>query len=534
VKNRGISYRAVVHLCRLFRLCRPATLKMERYNWGKAMLRNMTPAVGRALEAAQNLARAWGAAVVEPGHLLHALLLEEEGRASVLFAEAGLDRAAYQASLPSIPLSPSTEPLPLDDRTDEALTQARELAVELSGERTVASESLVLALLRADAALGPSLAVFGLRPEAVEAAILAQRLPPLRLDEPLHLPELTERQDTARILDACANRAREGLRVVEDYCRFVLDDALLSRLCKELRHDLNAALRDESAEELLSAREAQLDVGATIKTEAEQSRSTLVEVVQANLKRVQEALRSLEEYGKLRGPDLWARLEQLRYRAYTLERSVVLGGPARQRLRQARLYVLLSAAQCKYSLQRTIEEAAAGGAAVIQLREKHLTDRDLLERARGVRRWTRQAGVLFIVNDRPDIARLVEADGVHLGQEDLSVRDAARILGPDALIGVSTHSLEQVRQAVLDGASYLGVGPVFPSATKDFAAFPGLAFVREALAETSLPAFAIGGVNLATLPQAAAAGVRCIAVSHAIAQAEDPRAVAVALLQGLP
>src|SRR4051794_10471359 len=105
------------------------------------------------------------------------------------------------------------------------------------------------------------------------------------------------------------------------------------------------------------------------------------------------------------------------------------------------------------------------------MREKDLPDRELLERARQLRQWTRQAGVLFIVNDRPDIARLVEADGVHLGQDDLPVREARRILGPDALVGVSTHNLEQVRQAILDGASYLGVGPTFPSKTKEFREF---------------------------------------------------------------
>src|SRR5205807_8984108 len=113
-------------------------------------------------------------------------------------------------------------------------------------------------------------------------------------------------------------------------------------------------------------------------------------------------------------------------------------------------------------------EAAAGGADVFQLREKDLPDGRLLERARDVRRWTREVGALFIVNDRPDVARLAEADGVHLGQGDMPVKDARRILGPDALIGVSTHDLDQLRQAVLDGAGYVGVGPTFPSQTKQF------------------------------------------------------------------
>jgi thiamine-phosphate pyrophosphorylase len=121
---------------------------------------------------------------------------------------------------------------------------------------------------------------------------------------------------------------------------------------------------------------------------------------------------------------------------------------------------------------------------------------------------------------------MCEADGVHVGQDELPVKEARRILGPDALIGVSTHNLEQVRQAVLDGASYLGVGPTFPSGTKHFDELAGLDFVRQAVAETTLPAFVIGGVTLETIDQAVAAGARRVAVSQAICKAEEPRAVA--------
>jgi len=303
---------------------------------------------------------------------------------------------------------------------------------------------------------------------------------------------------------------------------------------KELRHDLTEALSDMSADLLLEARETQQDVGTELTTPSESDRASLRDVVRANLKRLQEALRSLEEFGKVHSPRLGQALEQMRYRVYTLERALVLGATARQRLQGARLYVLLSAAQCVATLDWIIAEAAAGGADVVQLREKGLTDRELYERARRVRHWTQQAGVLFIVNDRPDIARLVEADGVHLGQDDLPVKEARRILGPDALIGVSTHNPEQVRQAILDGASYLGVGPIFPSGTKNFADFPGPEFARQALAETTLPAFVLGGVNLSTIDAAVAAGARRVAVSQAIAGADDPRSVATTLRAALP
>src|SRR5205085_3022756 len=160
---------------------------------------------------------------------------------------------------------------------------------------------------------------------------------------------------------------------------------------------------------------------------------------------------------------------------------LALGGEARARLADVRLYVLVSGASCVHSLEWTIREAAAGGAQAFQLREKGLDDRALLERARQVRRWTRATGALFILNDRPDIARLAEADGVHVGQDELPVKEARRILGADAIIGVSTHNITQLRQAVLDGATYVGVGPTFASATKDFAEFAGLEFIRQAV-----------------------------------------------------
>ncbi len=486
------------------------------------MLPPLTPATARAVEVARFYTSGTSSATVEPLHLLHALLEEEEGRAAALATEAGLDVEAYHARRPQRATHGPTS-LPLSAGTAAILALARELAREWTGESEVSSEPLLLALLRGDARLAAEMAALGLRVSAVENILHRQRPPALKLEEPLELTGVTERMDVARILDAGANRVREALRTVEDYCRFVLDDRYLCGELKGLRHDFNAAIEQWGPEEMLYARDTLGDVGTTISTETERSRTSPREAARVNFKRLEEALRSLEEFSKITSPPLGEQLEQMRYRAYTLERAVLLGAESRQRLRHARLYVLLGGAECAASLEWTIEEAAAGGADIVQLREKTLPDRELVERARNVRRWTRKAGVLLIVNDRPDIARLAEADGVHLGQDDMPVREARRILGADALVGVSTHTIEQVRQAVLDGANYIGVGPTFPSATKTFDEFPGLAFVRAALAETTLPAFVIGGVDLQTIGEVAAAGARRVAVSAAIGRADDPR-----------
>jgi thiamine-phosphate pyrophosphorylase len=491
------------------------------------MLPELSPAVERALEAA----RSFAGLDVRPAHLLHGLLAEEEGRAATLLHEAGVDPpaartaladlAARQQAAPSRPIAPLFE-------------AARELAAELYLERTVTGDALLLVLLREEPELREALEALGLAFARLESSLGALRQPPIRLEEPLHLPESTEQIDAARVLDAAANRAREAARVVEDYCRFALDDALLSAECKALRHELAAALAVLSAGRLLEARETLRDVGTAIATDSEGRRTSPREVALINLKRLQEALRTLEEFGKLHGPDLGRAVEALRYRSYTLERAVLLGTDARQRLARARLYVLLTRSRCMAALDWTIAEAAAGGASVFQLREKTRGDRELLELARDVRRWTRKAGALLILNDRPDIARLVEADGVHLGQDDMPVKEARRVVGPDALIGVSTHNVEQLRQAVFDGASYVGVGPTFASGSKDFAELAGLEFVRAAAAETSLPAFVIGGVTKTTIGAAVEAGARRVAVSQAICEADDPQAAAAELLRALP
>jgi thiamine-phosphate pyrophosphorylase len=203
------------------------------------------------------------------------------------------------------------------------------------------------------------------------------------------------------------------------------------------------------------------------------------------------------------------------------------------RLADARLYVLLDGRASLDEFTAMAGSLVQSGVHVIQLRDKRLDDRRLLERAAALREITRTAGVLFIINDRPDMAVLAQADGVHVGQEDLTVKAARQIVGPDALVGVSTHSIDQARQAVLDGANYIGVGPTFPSETKPFDQFPGLDLLRAVAAEIRLPAFAIGGIRPEKLAGMLQTGIGRIAVSGAILDAADPAAVARALSREL-
>jgi thiamine-phosphate pyrophosphorylase len=342
-----------------------------------------------------------------------------------------------------------------------------------------------------------------------------------------------------RLLDAAANRAREGLRVVEDFVRFALDDRHLTNELKQLRHGLTAALARLSPAELLAARETQADVGCTLTAAGERARPDLASVLTANFKRLEESLRSLEEFGKVVDPELGAEVERLRYRSYTLERAVETTRNSLDRLAGVRLYVLLDGRSTLGEFEPLVRELIAAGVGAIQLRDKQMADRELLARARRLRELTRDTQVLFIMNDRPDLAALADADGVHVGQDELSVHDVRTIVGPRMLIGVSTHSLVQARAAVLDGANYIGVGPTFASNTKSFAAtqLTGTGLLRAVADEIRLPAFAIGGVEHENLPDVLAAGFTRVAVSGAVAAAVDPGAAArelVRLLSAVP
>jgi thiamine-phosphate pyrophosphorylase len=331
------------------------------------------------------------------------------------------------------------------------------------------------------------------------------------------LESTVEESRVLRILDANANRAGEGLRVVEEFNRFVLDDAHLTGLCKNLRHDLTDVLATIPLLERLRARDTTADVGAEVTTPAEFHRDSCEAVAAASIGRVQQSLRVLEEYAKLLDPETAARFEPLRYRVYTLARAIGLTAEGRRRLEGVRLYVLLDGGASAEQMEQTAAALVAAGVQVLQLRDQRLDDRELIQRARRLRRVAKEHGALLIINDRADIAAASDADGVH---------DVRAVVGTRMLIGVSTHSLEQAKAAVIDGADYIGCGPTFPSGTKQFEAFPGVELLRSVSAEISLPAFAIGGIDLDNLGEVLDAGFHRVAVSGAICRAADPAAAA--------
>ena len=336
------------------------------------------------------------------------------------------------------------------------------------------------------------------------------------------------RNSVYRILDASANRAGEGLRTMEEIARFVLDDSKLTSEFKSQRHGLAGALKSISRLSLLRARNTGEDVGTEIMGKGEYQRADLADVVAAAAARTQQSFRVLEEYTKTIDPSISAELEQFRYRCYTasaaLELRVVTPGQ-NCGLRSSTLYALMSCGSSHASFQAKVEELLVGEVDVIQLRDRSADDRTLISRARVGTEIARRLGKVFIMNDRADLALAADTDGVHVGQEELSVADARRIVG-NRLVGVSTHSIQQARDAVKDGADYIGCGPVFSSKTKCFTEFVGTDFLTQVVDEIQIPAFAIGGIDLTNVDQVVRSGMHRIAVTGAIRDSDDAVGVA--------
>ena len=187
------------------------------------------------------------------------------------------------------------------------------------------------------------------------------------------------------------------------------------------------------------------------------------------------------------------------------------------------LYVILDRAAARgRDLGAILESVIAGGGRMVQLREKEWPSGRLLPLAQRLRARCWTAGVTFVVNDRVDLAMAVEADGVHLGQDDLPARAARPLLRPGMLLGRSTHSIEQARAAVTEGADYVAVGSMFPTATKPDFELVGPDLVRKLRAEIRVPLIGIGGITPANVAEVICAGADGVAVISAVCGADDP------------
>ena len=320
-----------------------------------------------------------------------------------------------------------------------------------------------------------------------------------------------------RILDANLDRAREGLRIIEEWCRFGLDNGQMTAECKQMRQELARW----HSNELRLARNTPGDMGTELSHPQEEQRTSIEQLLQVNLCRVQEALRVLEEYGKLYQPQMGSTFKQMRYRVYTLE-SNLIAYKRHQKLKNSFLYLVTSPSE---NLLPTVEAALQGGLSLVQYRDKNTDDTTRLANAQKICQLCHNYGALFIMNDRVDLALAVNADGVHLGQQDVPLKLARQLLGQQRLIGRSTTNPQEMEGAIAQGADYIGVGPVYETPTKAGKAAAGHEYVSYAAKNSTVPWFAIGGIDTKNINDVLKSGAKRVAVVRAIMQAEQPTTV---------
>jgi thiamine-phosphate pyrophosphorylase len=329
-----------------------------------------------------------------------------------------------------------------------------------------------------------------------------------------------------RIIDANFNRGREAFRVMEEFCRFALNSASLTARCRQLRHELSAAVARLDEARLIAGRDTDADVGRGSKVGKQMLRRDLNDCFTAACKRLTEALRSLAEMTQIVQPSIAADIERLRFEAYGLEKDIVIFSRTRKRFEGVRLYVIISS-DLPTDIFSLTGSCVTGGADCIQLRCKGLTDEALMAVASEFVKICSQGSVLSIINDRVDIAVAAGADGVHLGQNDLPIAEARKLQSRPLIIGKSTHCLEHLKTACEQRPAYVSLGPIFTTQTKPNAEAVGLGYIRQAkdfLVDSGIAGVAIGGIGVDNVKGVLQAGAGVIAVCSAVTQARVPAA----------
>lgn len=337
--------------------------------------------------------------------------------------------------------------------------------------------------------------------------------------------------DVARLIDANANRAREGIRTAEDYIRFISGESRWAAALKNIRASITANLHSiTDGAELVRNRLVETDPLRPVEGRAEhpQTAEPPRQVAVRGTKRAQEALRVLEEFLRGENAEAASALSRARYQLYEAEQWLVCASESSGILYEANVYALLTESLCKRGLLQTAEAVMRGGVKVLQLREKSMPDWQVLKKAHDLRKCCSDHGSVLICNDRVDVSLAAHSAGVHLGQDDLTPVQARGVSGERLLIGRSTHSVEQARTAVeVEGADYIGIGSMYDTKTKPERTLAGVKLAEEVSAlKLKVPVFAIGGISLERLEELKRAGVRRVAVSSAIIAADDPEAQA--------
>lgn len=321
-----------------------------------------------------------------------------------------------------------------------------------------------------------------------------------------------------RIIDANLNRATEGLRNIEEYTRFILNNKNLSKKLKNLRHQI-AQFFEKDYENLINSRNVVNDVGVDIQNITKETNNS--NVLRANIKRTQQALRVLNEYGTLD--------DKYRYEMYEIEKEIMnlINIEKKTNIKSALLNnknIYLITSQNDMDDSEFIDRIALilnAGVKLIQYREKNKTAKEMINIAKKLRQLCSMYDALLIINDRIDIAKIVDADGVHLGQDDIDINSARKLLGEDKIIGISTHKPDDAIIAQENNADYIGVGPVFKTPTKPTTTPVGLEYVKWVSQNIKIPFYAIGSIDETNVNEVINAGATRVAAIRALMNASD-------------
>jgi len=334
-----------------------------------------------------------------------------------------------------------------------------------------------------------------------------------------------ESQPPLRIIDASLNRISEGLRLLEDIARLLFNDHALTKQLKTMRHEL---VRSDWPfhQQLLQARNSESDVGIDIEVPGEEKERELPVIVTANARRVQESLRTMEELTKIPGgiPGLDSeKFKQARFNLYSIEQALLSRLLRQDKTKQlSGLYFIIDTQALKgRSHIEAATQAIRGGAKTIQLRDKLLSKKELLPIVRELKKLCTEHNVPFIINDYLDLVLAADADGLHLGQDDLPIKVARKLLPIDKIIGSSTTTVDRAVAVESEGADYIAVGSIYPTPSKETAKVVGLDRLRQIRQAVTLPLVAIGGITKDNVREVMTAGANSAAIISAILQAKN-------------
>ncbi len=332
-----------------------------------------------------------------------------------------------------------------------------------------------------------------------------------------------------QIIDANLDRAREGLRVLEDWARFGLGKKKYVEKIKNFRQILGK----NHLEVYKQSRNHTEDKCKGLTHQEQINRKTSEQIISSNSARVQEALRVIEEFSRLHNHELSKIASVIRYEIYTIETDLLSCTKCKKSekiLKENDLYVITDQ---KENLLEIIEEILIAGVKIIQHRFKTGTDKDHLQKAIQIKNLCKKYNALFIINDRLDVALASNADGIHLGQDDLDLKTARKLLGYSKIIGISANNAIDISNAIKEGCDYIGIGPVFETATKKNKKPIGIEKIKTLTKDLKIPWFAIGGIKSNNISYLKRNGFKKVALVSQLMNSENPKEEAIIILKEL-